>query len=972
MPLISFKQESAERSRLADFWLLFYRYPRITVSTVLAVAVALGISATRLTVNNDYDTWMPAGNPITQLFTEVSNDFSATGVIFVVLDLGNVFSPEGIAHIRKATEVIESLPGVFSATSLTNIIDFQEAEGSLQVQRLGDRIDPTPLGIRQFQDYVLGKEIYTSTFVSRNRRFANIIVNLQGELDEISLAGAVVEAMEKEFEKGKVYLGGDPIYKLAIEQYMHKDLKLAVSVAVLLMLLMLFLSFLNVSGTFLPIFLAGIAIIWVMGIKALNNWPANIITPGVIILSFALGSAYAVHVYNRFSKSRSGENPALEMGPPVIMSAVTTMAGLLTFAATRIPTLTYFGTEIAIGLAIAMFLSLAFLPALLQTLRIKRSGASAESEARLDWLAAAVFRLASIGMRYRLLVIVLLTILVAVAGYGISRIVTSANYLEMLPEDSLPIRASRILKEEFGGSFPQTIYFEGDIGKPSVLKAMSRIENFHRSHPDFSGCSSIAGLIAEENYILNGSATIPDTKEGVASLWLLLEGEPMLRNMVMPDRSRAVLNAFTWLEDTGSLQKADREVQEFLDRETGSELVTLDRAKLSPGLDETIHRLKAREAAQEITYLTRHYSEHYYTDNLESEIEHSLLHLLPCSLPSHELEGFLVLTEFYIEDDLFVDKTENADKLRDAAAMAFLHRWNEKIRFGGDLGEEIDLDLSGIDPEEQEMLLSDLSFWVERELQRLRISHTLREVAVVVPSISTPHFLKRARGIFRELYSRYPSFFTRKLEGISVPDEAVVSRTPVTVTQVGLPTLLTVFDRILHRSQLQSLFLASVIVFFMIWIGMGSIRGALFALMTVLTSIFIMLGVMGITNIPLDFGTVLTGGLIIGLGVDGVIHIIYRHRRSGAGSDQESIARSVSEVGRAVITANFTTGIGCYALVLSSNKAMFNFAIINGSAILLVTFLNLVLVPIYMSIFPIRPGKGPREEKNQKPVAGNR
>jgi len=935
---------------ITRFWLFFRQKPHFTIITTLAFAIVMALISLRISVNNDYETWLPKGNPATELFKEVNKDFSATGVVAVVLDLGEVFSEEGLTKIRRTTELLESIPGVFSATSLTNVVDFREAEGTVEVARLGDRIDLSPEGIREFRDYVLSRELYTGTFVSKDRRFANIIVNIQGDVDEIQVAGTIIDTIEKELGRGNVYLGGDPTYKVSIDQYMKKDLQLAVSVALVLMFLILFVSFRNIWATILPFATAGIAILWVMGIKALLGWPANITTPGVIILIFALGSAYAVHVVNRFYTSTAGQDPAKEIGPPVVMSALTTVFGLLTFATTRIPSLTWFGTEIAMGLVVSMFLSLTFLPAILQTSKFIRISPIEDHIYRPDWMAKAVYRLVGRGIQNRFFIIGLIVATGIGAAFWLLKITTSVNYLEMLPKKSRPIKASLVLREHFGGSFPQTIYFEGDIGDPASLKAMNRIGNFHRSLPDFSGYTSVADLIAEENFILNGSYSIPETKEGVSSLWLLLEGEPMLRNIVTTDRERGIISAFTLLEDTGSMARADATIQAFLDSEIDDELVIIDRTKLSPEVDQQIARLKIKEAAQEIAWLTAHYSSLYFNPNLESEVERHLSFLFPSSLPTQEIEGLIMMADICVENELFISDPERKDEVRDAAVVGALTRWNEKTPWRENLSEELCASLESIEPEEREAIADDLAFWIENQVRKLRVKHTVREIANLVPGILTPHFLKRSRGIFFELYSRYPAFFARKLEGIAIPDDAVVSRAKISIKQVGMPTLLTVFDKLLRKSQVQSFLLASLMVFFLIWGGLQVARGAFFAIITVQMSILITLGVMGLTGVPLDFGTVLTGGLIIGLGVDGVIHIIYQYRRSG--SDPTRIAQTVSQVGRAVITANLTTAVGCYSLVLSSNKAMFNFAIINGSAILLVTFLNIILIPILIYLLP--------------------
>jgi len=109
----------------------------------------------------------------------------------------------------------------------------------------------------------------------------------------------------------------------------------------------------------------------------------------------------------------------------------------------------------------------------------------------------------------------------------------------------------------------------------------------------------------------------------------------------------------------------------------------------------------------------------------------------------------------------------------------------------------------------------------------------------------------------------------------------------------------------------------------------------------------IVMGFMGWAGIPLDFGTVLCGSLIIGLGVDAAIHFMAYYRRlygSGLGI-RECLEGTTSHVGRAVITANGTTLLGFLVLIFSQTTELRNFAIINAMAITMVTGSVLSVLP---------------------------
>ncbi|UCD85627.1 MAG: MMPL family transporter [Deltaproteobacteria bacterium] len=926
------------------------RYPWFSIITIAVITVGFGIAANQLTVNNDYDTWLPENDPITILYKEINETFSAAAVVLVALDLEDVFTEGGISQIQKATEILEGIPGIYSVMSLTNVIDIRDEEGTVVVARLGDRLEPTPEGLREFRDYVLSREHYSGIFVSRDGRYANIIVNVRDEADEVEVSKVIKETLEKEWEKENIYLGGDPVYTVYIDQYMEEDFTRTGPIALGLIFIVLFVSFRSGWGILLPLSLSVIAIIWTMGIKAIIGWPANVMTPSVAILLFAMGSDYSVHVLKRFHSRESGTEPSLEIAPPVIMSALTTIVGLLTFATTDIPIIKWFGAEMAIGLGVCMFLALTLLPAVMHSFGSRLARKWQAPKDRPDRFSAVVSRLGRWGIRYRFLILGFLVAALAAAGLGITRIKTTSNYLEMLPEESLPRKASYLFRDHFVGSYAQTLYVKGAVDNPAVLKTMIRVENYHRSIPEFSGYSSIADLIAEENYIMNGSYSIPDTKEGVASLWLLLEGDPTLRNLVTSDRSQGIVNAYTSLEEGEDMEKVSDAVDLFLEKETNSELTTVNRRKLSESLDEKIQELKIREVAEEIAWLAMYYSDHSVGEGLEGKIEQYLQKIISVPLTAQDIEELADRAGRYAEEELFLDDPETISEVR-SAAIRVLELEQGKDIWSENILPELNALITRVPADEKDAVIPDLAAWVEAEVHRQKIERTAGGMTDLLPDNLGPHFWKRTHGVLAELYSPTPSFFSKKIDYLSLPEEAVESRTPIYIKQMGVPTFFAILDRLLHRSQIQSLSIASALVFLMIWLGLQIVRGAAFALISVLASITLILGFMGVTGVPLDFGTVLTGGLIIGLGVDGVIHLIYHFRRSKL--KPEEITRTVSEVGKAITTASCTTAAGLFSLAASKITALVNFGLINGMAIMIVTILNLILVPLLIVIFPV-------------------
>jgi predicted RND superfamily exporter protein len=103
--------------------------------------------------------------------------------------------------------------------------------------------------------------------------------------------------------------------------------------------------------------------------------------------------------------------------------------------------------------------------------------------------------------------------------------------------------AERLMRERFGGSITVQLLVKGDIKEPAVLSRMREAENFLKTQPGLHNASSIVEIVEEMSWALGEGRAIPDSREKVANLWFLLEGEEMIGRMVSPDAREAVISA---------------------------------------------------------------------------------------------------------------------------------------------------------------------------------------------------------------------------------------------------------------------------------------------------------------------------------------------------------------------------------------------------------------------------------------------
>jgi len=494
------------------------------------------------------------------------------------------------------------------------------------------------------------------------------------------------------------------------------------------------------------------------------------------------------------------------------------------------------------------------------------------------------------------------------------------------------------------------MYFNGDIQDHKTMSKMQYIENFMRSDELIDGFTSINGLIAEENWQLNNIYAIPETRQGVANLWFMLEGQDLLKTFVTQDRSQAMVNAILKKHDTGFMKQVSSRMNTFLSQHTSGRVVSLDPSALSSDSQRAVHEIVLSNACSQLSWLAHFYDRSNLYDPLM--FEESLRQGI------ENVEGGVGFES--VQDELLSylkDETVEilAPELISSIVDYTRNQWLQ--RHGNGFSDYLTglITAGGIMDEE------DAGLTIAGMIKRLDSTVRLKKVYALRASFhgnisemlrKNKDFLKRSDGVVWSVLSERPFLFYHEVKDIAGIDSAIAEDTQLTMEQTGAHQMFSRFDKLLYESQVQSLILASIIVLIMISLTQRSFKRGLISLIAVLVPLEFILGFMGWAGIPLDFGTVLCSALIIGLGVDGSIHFLhYYHRLHKQGlKGRVSLQETIGHVGRAVITANATSCLGFIVLMFSKTSELRNFALINGLAITMVTLSILTLLPSLASL----------------------
>ncbi len=181
-------------------------------------------------------------------------------------------------------------------------------------------------------------------------------------------------------------------------------------------------------------------------------------------------------------------------------------------------------------------------------------------------------------------------------------------------------------------------------------------------------------------------------------------------------------------------------------------------------------------------------------------------------------------------------------------------------------------------------------------------------------------------------------------------NEKFAGQAEITVT--GLACILGRTLSATIRSMAKSYLIAFIVITCLMILLIGDLKIGLVSMIPNLSPIVIAMGIIGVTNIPLDMFTMLVGSVAIGLAVDDTIHFMHNFRRYHyeTGKVAEAVHMTLQTTGRAMLFTSMVLASGFFVLMLSKMHNLTNFGLLTGITIILALLADFLLAPALMTV----------------------
>ncbi len=392
---------------------------------------------------------VPKNDPALLAMNRMEKEFGDADQILVIVQTSGVFEEKNARVLYSTVQDLKKLPDVKNVQSI-----FDAANAKFTI--FGFKYTPyfkNGIPTREATE-ILKSNLYVGNLVDPQGKVTAIVVYLKKHVGNPT--AEIEKVLKTDLSKSMEYhLTGEDV----VNYSMNKSIFiLAIFYPPLLFGLMWLLYFLrigNVVGAAIPPLLAALAAMWTYGVAGMANLPLNMLTATVGIFIIVVSSSYGLHLIDRymFNRSRFEHHEAVvktlkEEGVPIIMSALTTVVGFITFIFAGISAFKTFGLLVSTGVGISALFALILIPALTKFFDIRKRTVKTLSM-RVNFSRKFV--------RISLFVIF---VFLALSPLFISRVSVNSDEFSYFKYDSAVRTSARVARKYFGWVLPLYVMVE--------------------------------------------------------------------------------------------------------------------------------------------------------------------------------------------------------------------------------------------------------------------------------------------------------------------------------------------------------------------------------------------------------------------------------------------------------------------------------------------------------------------------------
>ena len=524
---------------------------------VFVLVFAIGFTGLKhFKVSASWEDYFLEDDPMLVKTDEFKSIFGNDNFAAVLTHCDNSFTKEHLELIRKLTnEMMDSLSYADKITSLTDIEFMVGSEEGMTIEQIvPDSIPSDAAGLKEIRRKAYLKPHIAERLVSKDGTLSWIILKLRpfpedsvwdkgkdAVSPEVVTGNELEHIITKDKYKSLHPKGTGLPYVTAMKMaWVGKEMPRVMGIAAIVSILILLLVTRSLRGVVVPLITAAGSIIIVYG---LLGYIGMTIDSGMMmipmLLAFAVSIAYNIHIYSYFKRQflihgerrRAIEETVGEMGWPILFSALTTFAALLSFLAIPMQPMRFIGIATSSCVMLAFLIAITVMPVLLSFGKNGKPHPKVQ-ETGGHWLDRKLEGFGSDVLRHGTLILWVAGLFTAVLIYQFSKIETAFDVERTMGRKIAYVNnLLEVGESELGSVYTYDVMIDlpedGLAKSPETLVRLDSLARKAEGYKLTKRTTTVLNILKDLNQTLHDGDVahyaVPRNPEEVAQLLLLYE-----------------------------------------------------------------------------------------------------------------------------------------------------------------------------------------------------------------------------------------------------------------------------------------------------------------------------------------------------------------------------------------------------------------------------------------------------------------
>ncbi|SFV50853.1 Predicted exporter of the RND superfamily [hydrothermal vent metagenome] len=519
------------------------------------VVLLLASNLKHLQMDGSYRIWFGEGSKILTEYDDFRSTFgNDDALVITIKDENGIFNKKALQSIDNITQALWRTKYIARVDSITNYqyihSNPNEPDDVIVEDFIQDIDKATPEYFANRKEIATNDPLIVDGFISADGTTTMISARLTPKVnDDSDKSMEIMElvdkilAPERERTGYKYWLNGGPPLNHAFITMGEGDATTFTPLIIILSMVLLLLLFRRVSGSLIPIGVVIFTFLTVLAVQVLLGYKLNNFTANLPVFIIAIGIADAVHIYSVWISNRKEGmgnydavlNSMQKNFLPIFLTSLTTAIGFATLTISKVVPVFTLGIATASGAILAFIISVVWMPSILLILKkkVKREVVKATVENKSIKYGAFIIRNSKKIIAISSIAIVLLSI-------GLFQVKVDSNTIRYFDKSVEFRKSTEFMMENLTGPMTYEIVVDSKskdgIKEPKFMRTVEQFyQDFQAKYSEARHISSLVDTVKRFNKVLNGSETIPESRNLIAQ-YLLLYSLSLPQGMEINDK----------------------------------------------------------------------------------------------------------------------------------------------------------------------------------------------------------------------------------------------------------------------------------------------------------------------------------------------------------------------------------------------------------------------------------------------------